>query len=268
MNRRPRVWWAAAWLLLANQPTQAQESYVPYDDFQLPPIDSARWRDFERTRVVSSEALNLAVREWGGVGSDTDRVGLSWGETITRPWPITQLKAQLRVNAVDVIGCGANPTSSRVRARVMGTFFNTGVPTPGSYVGDVMAQVYLLRDSESVDAPGVLRVEGNAFVCTASDCVTSSLIGSTQSLGTVSVGQNIVLQLEWDKTAKKFSFIRDNGAQSASVTYTQNDSIAPGNSFKGLNLRTDLENCASGPRVYGAMDVRYDNVSVNTKGKP
>lgn len=267
MTHRRRAWLALAWLCSAAG-AGAQEAYTLYDDFQLPPIDSARWVDFERSRVLSGEALSMVLREWGGTGSDADRLGISWGENITRAWPVTQLKAQLRVNAVEVIGCAANPASSRARARLIGTFFNTGVPTPGSFVGDVMAQVYLLRDSESVDAPGVLKVEGNAFVCTSSDCATSTLLGSTQSLGTVEVGQNIVLQLEWDKATKKFTFLRDNGAQTASVTYSVSDQIAPGNSFKGLGLRTDLENCASGPRVYGAIDVRYDNVSVNTKGKP
>jgi hypothetical protein len=267
MTHQRRAWLALAWLWAAAG-AMAQEAYILYDDFQLPPIDSARWLDTERSRIVNGEALSMALREWGGTSSDFDRVGLTWGENITRAWPVTQLKVNLRVNSVEVIGCAANPASSRARARLIGSFFNTGVPTPGSLVGDVMAQIYVLRDSESTDPPGILKVEGNAFVCNASDCATSMLIGATQSLGTVAVGQSIVLQLEWDKVAKRFTFLRDNGAQSAFVNYTVSDRIAPGNSFKQLGLRTDLENCASGPRVYGAIDVRYDNVSVNAKARP
>lgn len=256
-----------AWAL-ASAPAIAQEAYVSYDDFQAGPIDPGRWITFERSRSVAGDGLNLTLREYGATSSDVDTAKVSWGDDLTNPLPVTQLRAQLRVNAVDVTGCAGNASTSRIRARMLATFFNTGNPTAGNFLGDVLAQVFAYRDAGSADAPGVLRVGGSAFVCNSSDCLATTQIGSFQDLGTLNIGQNTVLQLEWDKAGKRIVFTRDNGAATGSVSYTQTDALQPARHLKTLQIRSEIENCTIAPRPYGAMDVRWDNVSVNTSAKP
>lgn len=259
----------AALALFAVLPgLQAQEAYVTYDDFQLGPIDTGRWSTFERSRVISGDGLSLVMREYGGTTGNVGRSAVNWGDDLTNPLPISQMRAQLRINAVDVTGCAANPETSRVRARMLATFFSTGNAAAGNFTGDLLAQVYAYRDAGSADAPGVLRVLGFVSICSTSDCVTGTSVGTAQDLGTLSVGQNTVLQMEWDRPGKRIVFSRDNGAATGSVTYTQSDTQQPGRPLKSLQLRTDVENCASAPRPYGTLDARWDNVSVNASGKP
>lgn len=266
---RRRLPQLAALALLAVLPgLQAQEAYVTYDDFQLGPIDTGRWGTFERSRLISGDGLGLVMREYGGNTGDIGRTTVNWGDDLTNPLPVSQMRAQLRVNSVDVTGCAANGETSRVRARMLGTFFNTGNAAPGNFTGDLLAQVYAYRDAGTVDAPGVMRVVGVVVICTNSDCTTSTLVGSVQNLGSLGTGQNTVLQLEWDRPGKRIVFSRDNGASTASVSYTQSDTQQPGRPLKSLQLRTEIENCTAAPRPYGAIDARWDNVSVNASGKP
>jgi hypothetical protein len=248
----------------------AVEGYTPYDNFQVSPLDPARWQDAERSRMINGGAnLRLVQRDWGATTSDSGAApGISWSETIARGGPVTQLRATLKVAAVDVTGCAANPTTSNVRGRVLGSFFNSGNRSAGSSVGDVLAQVWATRASNSADAPGVLRVEGWLGICTSSDCSTSTQIGSTVALGTVNVNTNVVLQVDWDRENKQFLFSRDKGAATA-VSYAGiDDSADPGAVFKNVSTRTVVANCASGPRAYGYIDARFDNVQVNAGAKP
>jgi hypothetical protein len=258
----------ALWLFAVHPGAQSQEAYVSYDDFQAGPFDIGRWSTFERSRVVTGDGLSLVMREYGGTAGNTGRNAVSWGDDLTNSLPVSQLRAHLRVNSVDVTGCAANPETSRVRARMVATFFNTGNAVPGNFTGDLLAQLYAYRDAGSADAPGVMRVLGFAGICVTSDCVSTAAIGGIQDLGTLSLGQGAVLQMEWDRAGKRIVFVRDNGAVTRSITYTQTDALQPGRPLKSLQLRTEVENCAAAPRPYAAIDARWDSVSVNASGKP
>lgn len=115
----------------------AVEKYTPYDNFQVGPLDPARWQDAERSRMINGGAnLRLVQRDWGATTSDSGAApGISWSETIARGGPVTQLRATLKVAAVDVTGCAANPTSSNVRGRVLGSFFNSATAAPEAVSG-------------------------------------------------------------------------------------------------------------------------------------
>jgi hypothetical protein len=257
----------AAWA--ATGPASALENYVLYDNFQATALDPARWLEGERSRTIGSNNLRLVHRDWGSTANDSgSTTGPSWSETLARGGAVTQLRATLKVNAIDLTGCVANGTSTNVRARVIGSFFNTGNRSPGSNFGDVLAQVWVVRHSNSVDAPGVLRVEGWVGVCTSSDCNSSVQVGTNVPLGTVTVGSNIVMQVDWDRANKQFLFSRDKGATTAVSYAGLDDSADPGSVFKNVSTRVTLANCASGPRTYGFIDARFDNVQVNTAGKP
>src|SRR5437867_2255589 len=113
--------------------------------------------------------------------------------------------------------CAAMASSGAAALEGMSSYdqFNRATLDPARW-----AQDYLNRASNAADAPGVLRVVANAFVCTNADCSTSSFVGSAL-LGTANVGTSVLLQIEWDKAGKRFLFSRDNGAQTGEVHYTQ-----------------------------------------------
>lgn len=262
----PWTQWVAGMALgLGLSAAYAQETYVTYDAFNSPQLDTSRWSGgAERARFVDAGALLLGMREMGGKSGDSGRTGLSWGEDLTRPSAVGALRATFNASAASVTDCAGNPQTSRMRARLIGTFFNTGRPAPGSYVGDLMAQIYLLRDSGSTDAADTLRVEANAFVCTASDCSTSTLVGTTQSLGTVTLGTPVTLQMRWDKANRSIVFAR-SGLAAVSVPYgSLGDSIQPARPLQAIGLRADLENCSLNP-VVGSMTVRVDNVATSAQ---
>jgi len=252
---------------LASGNAAALEGMTAYDNFSVSPIDPTKWSSFERKRGIGNGMLQMVERDWGQTSSDTGTLANSYSTFITRPSKVTQLKASVLLNAVDVTGCAANSSLSAARARIAGYFFNTGNPVSGNSTGDVAAQVRIIRYSNSTDAPGVARVEGLALVCLNSGCSDSHTIGAVQQLGTLSVGQTAVLQLEWDRANKAFHFMRDT-TTTASVTYTLNDSIAPASDGKYVGLRTEVASCQSGPRAYSSIDASFDNVQVNKSAAP
>lgn len=264
-------------LVAACGPAAAVEPWVLYDDFSAS-LSPDKWpsKNHERFRSVEANVMRFAQGDWGDTNSSSGRVGNSWSNTLSRGTAVTQLRSFVRVNEVNLTGCAANPAPTRVRARLLGTFFNTGNRTPGSNVGDVLAQVYLYRDSNSADPVGTLRIEGSVVMCTDSSCNQATLIGTTGSLGTTTLGKNVLLQIEWDRVANQFTFIRDaTGATPATAVVSYNtanisldDSAEPGNVFKNAGTRTDVASCGGGPAARGFIYAQFDNVSVNKTAKP
>lgn len=247
----------------------AVEGYTVIDPFGDPVVNGELWADQERVRGLTGTALRMMQRD---VSADTSTnsggTALSWSTTLSRSTPVTQLRGIVRVGALDLGNCSANTGyNARVRARLLGTFFNTGVRTAGSNLGDVLAQVWLARSASTSDAPGLLRVEGWVGVCQDSTCQGARQIGSTVALGTASVGDSVTLAVEWDRAAKTFNFIRDNGAASGSVVYTVNDGTEPSVSFKTVGTRTEVPNCTAA-RASASIDATFDTISVNAKAKP
>lgn len=250
-------------------PAAAAETYVLYDNFQSATLDPVRWSDFERSRTIESGALRIIERDWGGTSSDSGSQTFNYADNVTRSGPITQWRTTVRVNKVDLTGCAANPAPTEVRARVSGTFFNNGNRVYNSFAGDVVAQIILSRRSDSADGAGVLRVGGGVYLCADSGCSAVTGIGPSVDLGTVNVNVNTTLQIEWDRANRQFLFSRDKGVPTA-VPYPagMSDDADPGISYKSVSTNNTVANCASGPRAYGLMDVRFDNVQVNASAKP
>jgi len=260
---------AAAVLAVPLLASAALESYATYDLFPgSGPIDNTKWSTFERSRAVKSGAMNLVQRDWGGTFSDAGILAQSWGDDIAAPGHVTQLKATLKVNAFETTGCTNNVSPGYVRARLVGTFFNTGNPTSGNYIGDIIVQARVGRLSNSNDAAGVLRVQGLASVCLNADCSSTTLLGSVVDLGTATTGQSVTLAIEWLKSAKKFTFSRDEGANTGEVAYTVSDAAGPARPLQAIGNRIDVANCQSGPRTTGMMDASFDVIQVNKYTRP
>jgi hypothetical protein len=246
-------------------PAAALEDFATYDSFSLPAIDAGKWASSERTRVLRNSALNMIQRDWGGTGSDAGINGQVFTTPFNRPGPISQIRAQVRVDAVEATGCAANPSVSRARARLLGSFFNVGTPVAGNSTGDVLGQVYLMRTSDSTDPPGVLQAIGLVIVCQDATCAASRTVGSPVSLGTVALGDTATLRMEWDRAGNRFDFGMTTaaGSMAGSVPYTLEDDYAPGAPGKSVGTRTDTANCQSGPRTTALINAVFDTVEFN-----
>jgi hypothetical protein len=254
-------------LAAAAGAAHALEPIRSFDSFNTVPIDTTRWSDTERVRQIEHNALRLMQRSVGAAGSDTGITSINWNENMANPAAVTAIKAKVTVSALTTASCAANTSPGQSRARIVGGFFNIGTPTPGSQVGDVIAQVRVTRFSNSTDPAGTLRVQGIASICQNSDCSSSTTIGNVVDLGTAALGENLVVQLQWDQPAKTFLFGRD-GVTGGSVAYTNDDSNVPGVQFKQLSTRLDLPNCQSAPRTIGSIDAVFDSIGVNKSAAP
>jgi hypothetical protein len=259
---------AMAASVLLSPATQAAEPLAAYDKFSDRPLDPQRWVDSERARYIKAGALYLMQRSWGFAGADVGVVSAAWNDSFTNPGTITAIQARVTVQAMEINTCPANPAIADSRVRIIGGFFNVGIPTPGSQLGDVTAQVRLIRASNSADAPGVLRVQGVVVQCTTPDCLGGVNVGNVVEMGTVSVGTPTTVQMQWDQAAKTFTFARDGGAYGGTVGYALSDASPPSVLFRQLSTRMVVPNCQSAPRVNGFVEARFDNVFVNASAAP
>jgi hypothetical protein len=259
---------AVAAQVMALPAVQAAEPYALYDSFSASPINPELWSEGERLRTVKAGALYLMQRSWGLDTADVGVTSANWSSSLTGAELITQMRMRVIVSAIQTNACPSNPAVADARARMIGGFFNVGTPTPGSQVGDVTAQIRLLRTSNSTDPAGVMRVQGVVLQCTTPDCAGAFTVGNVVELGTVATGSSANLQMQWDQAGKTFHFSRDAGAYAGTVAYTQNDTSPPGVNFRQLSTRVNLPNCMSAPRVSGLVDVRFDHVYVNQSAAP
>ncbi len=262
---------AGALLLLAAAatPVQALEGYTNFDNFDgATAIDMKRWLAPERHRMIEGKALRMIQRELGSQTGNSGVFSSSNSTNMTNPTLITQIKGVITVNAFETTHCAANAEPSGVQARFVAQFFNAGpgVPSSGNRTNDVGATVRLRRESNSGDAPNVLRVQGTVYQCTTSDCNYGSISLGDVDLGTALVGEAVTLQMEWDQPNKRFNFRR--GTESVKrVNYAVSDALAPGVAFRAIGTRTTAANCLAG-RTTGFMDAKFDDILVNESAAP
>jgi hypothetical protein len=254
-------------VLAAAAPAQALEPLHVYDRFADKTIDPSRWQDNEKIRVIRGGRMQLMQRTWGLGTSDALLTPTNWHSNLQAPQNVTALKARITVSALETTACPSNPAVGEARARLIGGFFNTGTPTPGSQLNDVIAQVRLTRTSNSPDPAGVLRVQGVVALCLSPDCNSVVTIGNVVDLGTAMIGTPTTVQMQWDKPSKTFYFARD-GATTGTVAYAESDANPPGVNFRQLSTRVNVPSCQSAPRVSGLVDALFDNVLVNQSAVP
>ena len=256
---------------------EALELLKPHDNFEMGPVNPDKWVGFQsgsevreavRTIIQDSEGRHLRLfdRSYGGTASD---LGISFGGfafAFKNPSTITAIGATVQVRNFKSTGCPSNPNSTIVAADIFGEFFNVGTPVPGSRVDDVFAIVELVRFSNSTDPPNVLRVDAIVFRCHSDDCSARTLLSFTP-LGTVTTGQWVRLQMQWDQANHQFIFQR--GRQTpVIVPYTVSDTAAPGFQLKDVEVVQLVANCTAAPRPVGMIDSLFDNVSVNQSAIP
>jgi hypothetical protein len=254
-------------VLLAASPAQALEPFRVYDRFTDKAIDPTHWSDNEKIREIRGGAMRLMQRTYGFGGSDVGITPTNWQSNLSNPQSITELKATVTVSALEANACPSNASVGDARARIIGGFFNVATPTPGSQLNDVIAQVRILRVSNTTDPAGLLRVQGVLSLCTSADCNNAATIGNIVDLGTVMVGTPTTVQIQWDKPGKTFYFARDGGTP-GTVAYADSDASPPSLPFKQMSTRVNVPSCQSAPRVSSMVDATFDNVFVNRSALP
>jgi hypothetical protein len=262
---------AAALLLGTALGAAAQETYTNYDQFTATRLGTQRWGSgqLEQQRTVEGNVLRMKQREVGQMLDNLNSLERFLRTDLRNPAEVTQMRSTVRVNSVETSLCAANTgdNSGGVVAGVGGTWFNVGTATPGSAVNDVRAFMYVGRPNDTADPAGTLVVGALVAKCLDASCSTSQDISPELSFGTVAVGTNVQLQIEWDPDNDQFLFRRDSQAKVA-APYTATDSAAPSVPWKALLTLVNLQNCLSGPRTAGYIDAQFDSLAVNLSAVP
>lgn len=252
----------------ALAPAQAAEAYASWDNFTgAVELNPARWQSVDRILRVEGGALRFLQRDLGSQSNNTGSFNASWGTNLKNPHLITQMRAAVTVNNFGVTACTANPNGSVVQTRLVGTFFNAGPGLATSRTNDVGATLRLVRNSTSTDAPGLLRVQGTVFQCTTPECNGGEIGIGSVDLGTATIGETVVLKMEWEQAFKRFNFYRGTNPVMR-VTYTADDSQVPFLALRAIGNRTSMANCLAGNRTDGFIDAKFDNVNVNASAAP
>lgn len=246
----------------------ALEPFVLYDNFQGQGIDPAKWVGGEfagagtqAMREVQGHRLHMEYRAYGKTDSDSGLLPSSLVLATPTPAAITAMATTIQVRKMEASGCPGNPEATRQRVGIQGAFFNTGTPTPGSSVNDVRALVVLRH--LSTDPPDELTAVAVVFHCTDPLCLTSSVIGSPQTLGVVKRQEKARLQLQWDAANEQFLF-QLNADPVVVFSYAPLPNAAPpGRPFKLVEAFHLVANCTAQPRPVGFWDVFFDEVWVN-----
>ena len=262
-------------LALLVGPAHALEPLVQYDNFNTIFLNQQKWIGSEpnggvlildNSRENDWGRLHFRNRSYGGTTSDS---GWATGGTrlaFTEPDKVTAIKAKVQVLYVEATGCAANPTYTRASVMLGGYFFNTGTPTPGSGVNDVLARVSIQRQSDSTDKPSLLRVVASVYKCLNETCTATETIGSVD-LGAASLWFIIPVSIQWDKNSHQFIFQLDRSPK-AYIPYTYQDTSPPGLESKRIEVQARLPNCTGEPRSVAFIDALVDDVFVNQGAAP
>jgi hypothetical protein len=253
----------------------SQAQLVLYDDFNVKPINPAKWAgnegnlglnapNTEAARKIAGGKLYITLTTQGLGSSNSGTAGISGmrlGTTV--PGSQTALQADVTVKSVKVVGCAANTTPTRARAQIVGGFFNDGT-SPGSpdRTGDILAGVQSVRDSLLGD-----RIEVFINRCTNAACTTFTTAASDVFAASWTQGVPNTLGVRWDAANNQFVFNLNPGGPSPetkTLTYAFADSDPPIVSFKHLAVAHSPASCMF-PASPGSatMKALFDNMMVN-----
>lgn len=262
-------------LVLAGAPVRALEPFVLYDNFNAALINPAKWIGFEffgggaeanrRIDPFLGE-LRMSYRAYGNTASNNGFVLSTLGLAPIKNFnAITALSADVAVLKAQFASCPGNSFASSGNAGLIGSFFNTGTPTPGSETNDVLAVLFLTQ--LSTGPRNILNVRAVVFRCADQFC---SQFNSVQQriLGTANVGAAVQLQMQWDPPNDRFLFQRGTDPIVAISYAPLADTAPPGIRFKDLRISHFVANCTTNPRPNGFWDVAFDNVRVNQSANP
>ena len=247
----------------------AIEPFATYDAFSGDRINPDRWIalgtdpfTLDVVRAVGSGVLWLGNRSYGDRSVTGGRVRHDVRLQFANSNAIHSIAGLFQVTALDLVGCSApSGTSTQVEVRIDGYFFNDGSSSgAGDATGDIWIQLRLDRSTSSGLPAGRMRVTSNVFHCQDSRCDTGpDLFFDATSLGTVGIGEPVLLAVLWDADNDRFIFAR-NGFPALVYSYTNDvatDANPPGSlSGKRLTNRARIESCVPDPCAHGLHERR------------
>jgi hypothetical protein len=266
-------WLLVSLLYLLGVPAYALERLVPYDDFNATHIDPDKWFGVEpggpgteAIRQIQDNRLRMVSRSYSKTDSDSGRLPSELLLIVRNSSAVTAIQATVQVTDVAASGCPSNPEATVAVAGLIGLFFNTTTPTPGSHVNDVVASIRMVRPSDATDPPDVLRVRSSVFHCANARCTAGSELHS-KDLGPVKRGELARLRVQWDRDNHRFIFQRDDDPEVV-APYTVSDT-APA-SFQGKYLQAThlVPNCTATPGPVAFVEASFDDVLVNESAAP
>ncbi len=260
-------------VVLASVPAPALEPLALYDDFSSTRLDPDKWVGSELGEWGSDAKRGILMHrlELLYIGDcDTTPNNVDCESILqvnfTNPTTVTAIQAVIMPVQAVTTGCVSNPLPTFAAARLYGAFFNTGAPTPGSHVNDVVARIQVGRSSASTDPAPVLRATARVVQCLDQDCLDGPELYS-QDMGPITVGQRTTLGMQWSQTDHAFIFARDD--QPVFVfPYALSDVTPPGRPDKRLDAAVDVPSCTTISRPDALIQVFIDNVFVNQSAAP
>jgi hypothetical protein len=255
-------------------PGVSQAQLVLYDDFDVEPINPAKWTgnegsagplapNTETTRKIVGGKLEIDLTTWGRTDSNIGTAGtLVHRLSVTNPVPVTTIQADVTVDSAKVVGCAANGGQTAARALIVGRFFNDGTsPGPGALTGDIFAGIWSERGSRSGD-----QIQAFVNRCTNANCTTSVNLFFVVFTASWVQGVANTLSVQWDQPNKQFIYtVNPGGSQEQHIfTYAFSDTSGPVLDIKGVQVVNSAASCTDpAPRASATMKVLFDNVMVN-----
>ena len=246
----------------------AVEPFALYDDFETKPLDPTKWvglqngaHVLEAQRKLSKGQLKIQNRAYATTDSDTGRERNIVGLNFTDAASVTAIEAIVEVQKFEATGCatpGADATLAS--ARLLGHFFNTDSPTPGSALDDVVAFIQVNHLLDTTPA-GSLVVIAMMVQCTDENCLSNTLL-DTANLGLIGTQEPAKLRIEWDPDNDQFLFQRDEDPEVA-LAYEVSDAASSGRAVKGLHVTHFVPNCTATPQPAAFVKAVFDDVFVN-----
>jgi len=224
-----------------------------YDSFGGTRFAPEKWRELEEERVVRGGAAQLSLRQIGAGGEDQKL-------EFAQPAAIETLQARMQIQTVEAANFSG---SDQLTAGLIGSFYRIDTSAGGEddRTGDVHAELLVVRHG----ADAILKVGAAVIVCHAEECesATPCFVDET-SLGTARMGEPVVLTLDWDPVASRFTFTRQ---RFPAISFDPSGSAcAPGPGMPaanhpetGLQVRAII---SSGPTADGFIRASFDNVKI------
>lgn len=238
---------------------------VYYDDFSGPDIDPTKWSTWDFVREIRSlngerklfsktaaygltVANRLELKNVIPIGKDAS------GNAVV----FNHLEADVTVlETGGNYGPNAGDRIAQPEAGLAGLFYNDGSGSPGSYVGEVMAKVYLQQDQGQVSSRWAvikfLNPNGSQWELLGYGTINSALPS----------GQTSRLSLNWDPVSRTFTF--GDGVSPAQTFAPPHFPIPAKIGWKALRTQVNIMNPNQGnvtdPTLWGKVSATFDNVT-------
>jgi hypothetical protein len=177
--------------------TSSWGQLVNYDQFTGPDIDANKWTDWEFVREIRSiNGNNALFSKTTSYGKNISNLLL-----LKNPGPVCYLEADVTLQMIQGnFDLSETDISSRIHAGLAGNFYNDGTGSPGSYIGEVQAQVRIGLIKGNLKASwAVIKftdAAGSKFNLLGSGLFSLPAVGLIPQK----------LSLQWDPGSRKFIF--------------------------------------------------------------